>query len=147
MPKTDFHFFHSLRVRWAEVDSQGVVFHGNYLTYFDTAQTEYLRNLGYPYPQGLAEAGTDLYVVKAGVELHGRVRFDDLLEVHVRISRVGKSSLNFGFEVYRSGEDDLLVSGKEVYVNVSDEGGKATAIPQKIREAIGEFEGDGALKG
>jgi len=57
-----------MRVRWAEVDRQGIVFNAHYLMYFDVAITEYYRALGYPYPQGLAQHGTDLFVKKAEVE-------------------------------------------------------------------------------
>ena len=53
MAKQDFNFFHRLRVRWAEVDRQDIVFNGHYLTYFDLAMTEYLRAMGFPYPAGL----------------------------------------------------------------------------------------------
>ena len=65
MARQEFRFAHRLRVRWAEVDRQGIVFNGHYLTYFDVGITEYYRTLGYPYPDGLAQLGTDLYVRKA----------------------------------------------------------------------------------
>ena len=54
MARSDFRFTHSLRVRWSEVDRQGIVFNGNYLNYFDVAMGEYWRALGFPYPAGLA---------------------------------------------------------------------------------------------
>ena len=85
MAKSDFHYSHRLRVRWSEVDRQGVVFFGNYLNYFDVAMTEYMRDLDYPYPQGLLARGTDLQVIKAAVQYASAVRFDDLLALHTRL--------------------------------------------------------------
>ena len=145
MAKSDFHFSHRLRVRWSEVDRQGVVFFGNYLNYFDVAMTEYMRDLDYPYPQGLLAQGTDLHVIKAAVQYAGEVRFDDLLDIHTRIVRVGRSSLTFAFELYRKDEEDLLISGETVYVNVDVKKRKSAALPGDLVQLIGEREGQGAL--
>ena len=56
----EFTFFHPLRVRWSEVDPQGIVFNPNYLAYADLALTEYMRRIGFPYPDGLLRLGSDL---------------------------------------------------------------------------------------
>ena len=61
MARKDFSFVHTLRVRWSEVDMQGIVFNGNYLNYFDVAFTEYWRAIGLPYPEGIAGTGGDLF--------------------------------------------------------------------------------------
>ena len=103
MARSEFTFFHSMRVRWSEVDAQGVVFNGHYLNYFDVAQTEFLRAAGCPYPNGLRELGTDLYLVRATLELHGPVGFDDEIEIGVRASRIGRTSVTFAFEVFIAG--------------------------------------------
>ena len=68
MARSDFTFCQQLRVRWAEVDRQGIVFNGNYLLYFDVGITEYWRAIGYPYPDALVNHGSDLFVKKASVE-------------------------------------------------------------------------------
>ncbi len=74
MARQEFRFVYRLRVRWAEVDRQGIVFNGHYLTYFDVGITEYYRALGFPYPDGLAEHGTDLYAQgRSGVSRLGAV--------------------------------------------------------------------------
>ena len=67
MARTEFRFAHRMRVRWAEVDKQGIVFNGHYLMYFDVAITEYYRALGYPYPEGLAQHGTDPHDLPRGI--------------------------------------------------------------------------------
>src|SRR5262245_34966311 len=115
MTLEEFRFVHRLRVRWAEVDRQGIVFNGHYLTYFDVGITEYYRALGYPYPDGLAAHGTDLYVRKAEVEYHASAEYDDEVDIGVRVERLGNSSFDFRVEIFRG--QQRLVSGKVVYVN------------------------------
>jgi acyl-CoA thioester hydrolase len=127
-----------MRVRWAEVDRQGIVFNAHYLMYFDVAITEYYRALGYPYPQGLAQHGTDLFVKKAEVEYQASAGYDDEIEVCVRVARLGRSSLEFQLELYRA--DQLLVGGKVVYVNADPETRKSARLPEFLRAAIKRFE-------
>jgi acyl-CoA thioester hydrolase len=111
-----FKFYHELRVRWAEVDPQGIVFNGNYLTYFDVGITEYFRNLGLPYPEGFSKYGSDFFVKKASIEYHSPAIFDDLIQIYVRIGHIGNSSVQFLIEI---GKDTKhLVSGEVIYVNV-----------------------------
>ncbi|HEX7953872.1 MAG TPA: thioesterase family protein [Burkholderiales bacterium] len=138
MAKSDFRFAHRLRVRWAEVDRQGIVFNGHYLTYFDVGVTEYYRALGYPYPDGLAQHGTDLYVRKAEVEYHASAEYDDEIDICVRVERLGRSSFDFRVEILRA--DRLLVSGKLVYVNADPVARKSAPLPEFLRNAIKAFE-------
>lgn len=95
MARTDYHFSHPLRVRWVEVDRQGIVFNGHYLAYFDIGITEYWRAIGYPYPDGLAEHGTDLYVVKATVEYRASAVYDDMIDIGMRCAHIGNFSMQF----------------------------------------------------
>jgi acyl-CoA thioester hydrolase len=127
-----------MRVRWAEVDKQGIVFNGHYLMYFDVAITEYYRALGYPYPEGLARHGTDLYVKKIEVEYHASAGYDDEIDVCVRVARLGRSSFEFLLEIYRA--DQLLVGGRVVYVNADSETRKSAALPEFLRSGVKAFE-------
>src|SRR4026209_2789972 len=102
MARQEFRFSYGLRVRWAEVDMQGIVFNGHYLTYFDVAITEYWRALGLPYPQTTADTGGELYTVRASVEYHAPARYDDELELCVRCARIGRSSLAFVLQIWRA---------------------------------------------
>lgn len=138
MPKPDFAFFHRLRVRWAEVDRQNIVFNGHYLTYFDLSMTEYLRALGFPYPSGLLEAGSDLFVVKATVEYKASARYDDEIDIHCRVARIGRSSIQFLFEIYR--DEELLVTGENIYVNADPHTKQSAPVPDVLRDAIRRFE-------
>ncbi len=138
MPRADFAFSHRLRVRWAEVDRQGIVFNGHYLLYFDVGITEYWRTLGYPYPDGILQHGTDLFVKKATLEYHAPAVYDDEIDVLVRATRIGRSSVRFLLELHRA--DALLVSGELVYVNADPTARTAAPVPAFLREAIQRFE-------
>jgi len=136
--RSDFAFCHGLRVRWAEVDRQGIVFNGHYLTYFDVGIMEYWRAIGYPYPDALLQQGSDTFAVKATIEYHAPARYDDLLDVLVRVGRIGRSSMQFLLEIH-CGETQLI-SGELIYVNADADTRKPVPVPGFLREAIARFE-------
>ena len=138
MARQDFRFVHRLRVRWAEVDMQGIVFNGHYLAYFDVGVTEYYRAIGHPYPGAFAGSGSDLFVKKAEIEYHASVAYDDEIDVCVRVARVGRSSFEFRVEIYRG--DALLVSGRLVYVHADPVQRKSCPLPSFIAEAFLSYE-------
>lgn len=133
-----FAFAHTLRVRWAEVDRQGIVFNAHYLLYFDVAITEYWRAIGCPYPDALLREGSDMFVKKVSIEYHSSAGYDDMLEVCVRAARIGRSSMQFQLEVYRGAQH--LVSGEIVYVNADPATRKSVPVPDFVRAAILRFE-------
>jgi YbgC/YbaW family acyl-CoA thioester hydrolase len=138
MPKADFVCAPRLRVRWAEVDMQKIVFNAHYLTYIDTAIAEYWREIGLPYPHGYVERyGSDIFLRKASVEYLGSARYDDELAVCCRVAKLGRSSMTFHFEIYRAA--DLLISAELVYVN-ADPSMKAVALPDEVRERVRKYE-------
>jgi YbgC/YbaW family acyl-CoA thioester hydrolase len=140
MPRADFSCLARLRVRWAEVDMQKIVFNGHYLTYVDTAIAEYWRAIGLPYPHGYVDRyGADVYLRKATVEYLGSARYDDLLEVGCRVTRLGRTSMTFAFEIYRETEEKPLVTAELVYVNA----GPAMApvpLPEDLRRLVAGYE-------
>ena len=138
MARSDFAFCHALRVRWAEVDRQGIVFNGHYLTYFDVGITEYWRAIGYPYPDALLQQGSDTFAVKATIEYHAPARYDDLLDVLVRVGRIGRSSMQFLLEIHRG--ESQLIAGELIYVNADAHTRKPVPVPAFLREAIARFE-------
>jgi acyl-CoA thioester hydrolase len=138
MPREDFVCAPSLRVRWAEVDMQKIVFNGHYLTYIDTAIAEYWREIGLPYPHGYVDRyGSDIFLRKATVEYLGSARYDDVLTICCRVARLGRSSMTFHFEIYRAAE--LLIGAELVYVN-ADASMKAAPLPDDVRERIKRYE-------
>ena len=141
MPKADFVCAPQLRVRWAEVDMQKIVFNGHYLTYTDTAIAEDWRDIGEPYPQGYVERyANDVYLRKATVEYLGSARYDDLLTVCCRVTKLGRSSMTFAFEIYREAENSPLVSAELVYVNADPASMKAAPLPDEVRERVRRYE-------
>lgn len=138
MARAEFSFFHTLRVRWSEVDLQGIVFNGHYLNYFDVAFTEYWRQTGLPDVIAQSEAGLELFARKAGVEYHAPARFDDLLDIGVRCADIGRSSMRFVLEIYRS--DELLVSGEMTYVYADSRVRKSEPVPGPWRETLQALE-------
>jgi acyl-CoA thioester hydrolase len=137
----DFRHRLPLRVRWAEVDLQGVVFNGHYLTYCDVCVTEYWRAIGMTYPQAFAEAGADIYVRKATLEYHAAAVYDDELEVCGRTTRLGNTSLAFAVGIFRRGATAApLIEGELVYVNVEPATKRPAPLPAVLRERVRAFE-------
>jgi YbgC/YbaW family acyl-CoA thioester hydrolase len=141
MPRADFVCAHRLRVRWAEVDMQKIVFNGHYLTYIDTAVAEYWREIGVPYPQGYVERyANDVYLRKATLEYLGSARYDDELAVCCRVARLGRSSMTFNFEIYREGHEAPLVTAELVYVNADPASMQAAPLPEELRSRVRRYE-------
>jgi len=141
MPRADFVCAPSLRVRWAEVDMQKIVFNGHYLTYIDTAVAEYWRAIGLPYPDGYVERyATDMFLRKATLEYLGSARYDELLTTCCRVAKLGRSSMTFHFEIYRDGDNAPLVSAELVYVNADPATKKAAPLPDELRERVRGYE-------
>ena len=141
MPREDFRCEHRLRVRWAEVDMQKVVFNGHYLTYIDTAVAEYWRAIGLPYPEGYVETyGQDVFLRKATVEYLGSARYEDELGVLCRTAKLGRTSMTFLFEIHRGDAPQPLVTAELVYVNADPKSMKAAPLPEDLRSRIERFE-------
>jgi acyl-CoA thioester hydrolase len=135
---SDFAFFHSLRVRWAEVDIQAIVFNGNYMLYFDVAFTEYWRATGLPNALLQAKDGKELFARKASIEYMAPARFDEVLDIGVRCVNLGNSSLQFAIEIYLG--EQHLVTGELFYVYADTSLRKGVTVPATWREVIKSME-------
>ena len=136
--KSDFRFSHKLRVRWAEVDMQKIVFNAHYLMYLDTAITDYWRTLAMPYDDAMVQLGGELFVKKASLEYHGSARCDDQLEVALKCSRIGNSSMGFTGAIFRG--EELLVTAGIVYVFADAMTRRPRAVPDGLRKMIEDYE-------
>lgn len=134
MDRADFAFFHTLRVRWAEVDMQKVVFNGNYMLYFDVAFTEYWRNTGLPSPVEQAQSGCEMFMRRATTDYYASAEFDDALEIGMRCARLGRSSMGFAVGIFRG--DTLLVTGELLYVYADTTLRKGVPVPDNWRERL-----------
>ena len=136
--RKDFRFIHRLRVRWAEVDMQKIVFNAHYLMYFDTAIADYWRALALPYESAMVQLGGDLYVRKATVEYLGSARVDDQLDVSIRCQHIGKSSILFSGAIFRG--DEHLISCELVYVFADPRTQKSRPVPEALRSILAGYE-------
>src|SRR4051812_25568741 len=136
--KPPFKYSALTRVGFSDTDAQGIVYYGRYLPYFDTARVEYLRDLG-----RLRGDGEHEFVMRASaLEYFAPARFDDLLEVLVGVSRLGRTSVTFEGAAYRVDDDALMVTARQTLVLVDVDERRAAAIPESYRARIRAFEGE-----
>ena len=138
MKRNEFRSFHRLRVRWAEVDMQKIVFNAHYLMYLDTAMSLYWRALALPYEEAMRELGGDVYVKKAAVEFHASARMDDSLDVALRCDRIGNSSMTFVGAIFRG--EELLITGELIYVFADPATQTSRPVPAALRDVLQAFE-------
>src|SRR5712691_11458451 len=100
--KPPFRYAAYTRVGFSDTDAHGVVYYGRYLPYFDLARTEYHRHLRH------LELGGELVMRAVSVEYHAPARFDDLLEVFVRVERIGTTSITYECAAYGTEPDELM---------------------------------------
>jgi acyl-CoA thioester hydrolase len=133
-----FRFSAFMRVGFDETDAQAVVYYGRYLPYFDRARVEYQRHLGqlHALPDGL-----ELVMRRSTQEYEAPARFDDLLEVFVRIARIGRTSTTFEFRVRKLEDGTPLVIADQVMVLIGAETRRPTEVPLSWRRVIEQFEG------
>jgi acyl-CoA thioester hydrolase len=136
--KAPFTFCARTRVGFSDTDAQGVVYYGRYNPYFDLARVEYLRSLGLLHHDGPGD-----FVMRANdVEYFAPAVFDDEIEVYVRVSRIGSTSVTFQFAAYRLSDDVLMVTAHQtlVYVDLGER--TKRPVPNDFREKIRVREGD-----
>jgi len=126
------------RVGFSDTDAQGIVYYGRYFPYFDLSRTEYLRHLGQ-----LDTGGEHQFVMRAvNVEYFAPARFDETIEVFVRLARIGRTSATFEHAAYRYEDDTLMVTASQTAVYVDLDERKPCPIPDAYRERVRAFEGD-----
>jgi acyl-CoA thioester hydrolase len=128
------------RVWFSDTDAQGVVYYGRYLPYFDHARVEYHRHLRLR--PGLDDGSAEFVMRASTIEYHAPARFDDLLEVFVRIARIGRTSVTCDHAAYRVEDDRLMVTAQQTLVLVDVAERRAVKVPAGYRETIRAFEGD-----
>jgi acyl-CoA thioester hydrolase len=132
--KPPFRYAAYTRVGFSDTDAQGVVYYGRYLPYFDLARTEYHRHLG-----GLALPGE--FAMRAStVEYHAPARFDDPLEVFVRVERVGTTSVTYDHAAYLAEDDVLMATAKQTLVLIDAEARRPLPVPDGFRQQVDAFE-------
>jgi acyl-CoA thioester hydrolase len=136
--KPPFKYAAFTRVGFSDTDAQGIVYYGRYLPYFDLARVEYHRHLDM-----LARVATDeQFVMRASsVEYFAPAQFDDLIEIFIRLKRIGTTSATYECAAYRGDDDVLMVTAAQTLVLVDLEERRARPIPDWYRDTIRDFEG------
>ena len=144
LPKRqDFRASTRLRVRWAEVVLQKIVFNAHYLMYFDTAVADYWRSMALPYEETMHQWAGDLYVKKASVEYFASAHYEDQLDVMLKCGKVGNSSIVFNGAIFRA--DELLVTCELIYVFADPATQKSKPVPDEFRNFLTAFEAGEAM--
>ncbi|MBX7455093.1 acyl-CoA thioesterase [Mycolicibacterium sp. 3033] len=126
--------------RYAEIDQQGVVFNGHYLTWFDEALTGFLEHCGFTYADIIA-SGYDVQVVRSEIDFAAPVRWRDVVRVGAACARVGTTSFTVEFTVHRRAADgaeaeQVAVRGASTYVVVSTDDWAKRPVPDVLRAAL-----------
>jgi acyl-CoA thioester hydrolase len=137
--KPPFLYAAYTRVGFSDTDAQGVVYYGRYLPYFDLARTEYHRHLG------AIEIRGEFAMRASTVEYHAPARFDDLLEVFVRVERVGRTSVTYEYAAYLCDEDGetgvLMATAQQTLVLIDVGDRRPVPVPGAFRSRVADFEG------
>ena len=137
--KPPFKYASFTRVGFSDTDAQGIVYYGRYLPYFDSARVEYHRHLELLRTQPQERE----FVMRANtIEYLAPASFDDLIEVFIRVSRIGRTSITYECAAYRVDDDVLMVTAQQTLVLVDLDERRACPLPDWYRGKIGGFEGE-----
>lgn len=130
----------TIRVRYAETDQMGVVYHSNHFVWFEVGRVEFFRQLGFSYKDMEQQDGCHIAVVDARCRYKAPARYDDEVVVRTQLKNVRESMVHFSYELVRASDELLLAEGETMHV-VIDREMKKTPIPEKymqiFRDAIG----------
>ena len=145
MARSDFRFAHRMRVRYAEIDAQRIVFNTRYLEYMDVGVTEYFRAVGrtaLEHPDG-GEA--EFHVARNTIDYKRPLAYDELFDVCMRCARIGTSSMTYLWEIHGmengEGQEDLRALGESISVHVGSLGARPSPVPQRIIDTFEAYEG------
>lgn len=129
-----------IRVRYAETDQMGVVYHSNHFVWFEVGRVEFFRELGFSYKDMEQQDGCHIAVVDARCRYKAPARYDDEVVVRTQLKNARESMVHFGYELVRASDGLLLAEGETMHV-VIDREMKKTPIPEKymqiFRDAVG----------
>jgi acyl-CoA thioester hydrolase len=124
-----------LRVRYAETDKMGVVYHSNFVIWFEVGRVELLRQLGFQYKEMESEDNCHIPVVDLRVRYKAPAQYDDEIVVRTQIKNVRSSLLHFSYEIFRESDRTLLATGETIHIIV-DNKLERTALPEKYMQAF-----------
>jgi len=125
----------TIRVRYAETDQMGIVYHSNYLIWFEVGRVEIMRSLGFDYKQMEAEDDCYLVVAEVNCRYHHPARYDELVTVRTRILAAKNRMLKFGYELFRQADQKLLATGYTTHISCRRDG-RVKHFPAKYKNAF-----------
>ena len=143
MNSDNHHEFHEtrLRVRYAETDQMGVVYHSNHLIWFEVGRVELMRQMGFSYRDMERDDGRYIAVAEVKCRYRAPVYYDEEIIVRTRLRSVRESVVVFGYELVRAENGTLLAEGETTHI-VTDSSMKIAALPEKylaaFRAAVGK---------
>ena len=133
-----------LRVRYAETDQMGVVYHSNHFIWFEVGRVELLRQLWFSYRDMETNDNRFIAVAEAKCRYRAPARYDEEVVVHTRLLNVRESVVHFGYELRRAQDGSLLAEGETTHI-VTDAAMKVAPLPEKylkaFRAALGKQDG------
>ncbi len=127
-----------IRVRYAETDGMRIVFHGNYLVYFEQARTELLRSIGLPYSK-IEQSGIFVIVVEAHINYRRSALYDDLLHVKAMVKELPTNKIKIEYEIVRDHESDVIVDGYTLHTFLNSTTNKPSRPPKEFVELMGKY--------
>lgn len=124
-----------VRIRYKDTDRMGVVYYGNYLTFFEVARAEVMRDLNFSYAK-MEEEGYALPAIEAGIRYHGNVGYDSLITIKTRVAYVKKVRVRFEYEVFEPG-GNMIVKGHTIHACM-DSNLKPVRIPSNVKGILRE---------
>ncbi|HEX7281329.1 MAG TPA: thioesterase family protein [Vicinamibacterales bacterium] len=122
----------TVRVRYAETDKMGVVYHSNYLVWFEIGRTDWLRETGWTY-RSMEEEGIQLPVIEAHCEYRQAARYDDEIDIRTRAKKLSVVRVQFDYEAARRADGIVLATGYTVHATI-DRSGRAMRMPDRVKD-------------
>jgi acyl-CoA thioester hydrolase len=125
----------TVRVRYAETDQMGVVYHANYLVWFEVGRVELMRALGVEYKRMETEDDCQIVVADLRCRYHHPARYDEVLRIRTRIAESKNRVIRFAYELFRDADGQLLATGETTHI-ICGRSGKPKLLPQKYRSVF-----------
>ena len=123
----------TIRVRYVETDQMGVVYYGNYFTWFEVGRIEFCRQVGFEYKQMEIEDDSFIMVVEANCRYRRPARFDDLLTIRTRVTGSQRRTVRFAYEILNQASGERIATGETMHV-ICDHLGRPKSMPEKYRK-------------
>ena len=131
------HNLTKVRVLFADTDAMGVVYHTNYIKWFEQGRNEFMRQIGIPYTE-LGKLGLNLPLIKLNCEYLKFATYDQLLTIETKFDYIKKATIRFNSKIWDENKENLLVEGYTIHVCTNNEG-KIRRIPKLLLELIDKY--------